>query len=140
MEQESCPTKTDDDWWQIKHGPGKGSPLYQVLIMTADRMSDFRAGGYEDNLVVGPSWSVGVLPGPLEETQLVAVTAAGVETGQLWEERCSTLEAAGGLEAEFSSTASPTREDALRALRVLHEVLSDVGVSPLQLQQAAALT
>jgi len=41
----------DDDWWQIQHGSGAGSPPLMVLLMTADRMKDFRSGGYEENLV-----------------------------------------------------------------------------------------
>ena len=40
----------DDDWWQIQHGSGAGSPPLMVLLMTADRMKDFRSGGYEKNL------------------------------------------------------------------------------------------
>lgn len=127
-----------DDWWQIKYGAGVGSYPIMVLIMTAERMADFRSGGYEDNLlryVKGTTFG-----SPLEDKQLAAVTAAGSETSQLWEERCSVLEAAGNLDAECSGTASATREDALRALRALHVVLAKVGVSPLDLQQAAALT
>ena len=27
----------DDDWWQIQHGSGAGSPPLMVLLMTADR-------------------------------------------------------------------------------------------------------
>ena len=34
----------DDDWWQIQHGSGAGSPPLMVLLMTADRMKDFRSG------------------------------------------------------------------------------------------------
>ena len=130
----------DGDWWQIAHGSGVGSPPLMVLLTTADRMQEFRTGGYEGNLVKGSSWSVGVLPSPLDDTQLAAVTNAGAETGRVWEERCSALQAAGNLDAEVSGTASTTRKEALRALRGLHEVLSSVGVSAMDLQQAAALT
>jgi hypothetical protein len=46
----------DDDWWQIQHGSGAGSPPLMVLLMTADRMKDFRSGGYctlyEENLEI----------------------------------------------------------------------------------------
>ena len=103
------------------------------------------AKGYEDNLVKGPSWSLNVLNGPLDDEQLEAVTAMGRETSLLWEERCSELEAAGDLDAECNGTAgenttTTVREDTLRALRALHAVLSEVGVSPLDLQKAAALT
>ena len=34
----------DDDWWQIQHGSGAGSPPLMVLLI-ADRMKDFRSGG-----------------------------------------------------------------------------------------------
>ena len=95
---------------------------------------------YEDNLVKGPSWSVGALLAPLRDRQLAAVTSAGAEAAALWEERCGALEASGDLAAELTGDGSAAREDALRALRALHKVLSDVGVSPLDLQRAAALT
>ena len=130
----------DDDWWRLTHGCGVGSPPLAVLLTTADRMADFRTGGYEDNLVKGSSWSVGALLAPLQDHQLAAVTSAGAEAGEAWEERCSALEASGDLNAEFSGNGGPAREEALRALRALHKVLSDVGVSPLDLQRAAALT
>ena len=130
----------DDDWWQIAHGSGVGSPPLVVLLTTANRMEEFRTGGYEGNLVKGSSWSVGVLAAPLDATQLAAVTNAGAEAGRVWEERCSALQAAGNLDAEVSGTASTTRKEALRALRGLHGVLSSVGVSAMDLQQAAALT
>mmetsp|Transcript_25465 Transcript_25465/g.76740 ORF Transcript_25465/g.76740 Transcript_25465/m.76740 type:complete len:209 (-) Transcript_25465:61-687(-) len=130
----------DDDWWRLTHGCGVGSPPLAVLLTTADRMADFRTGGYEDNLVKGSSWSVGALLAPLQDHRLAAVTSAGAEAGEAWEERCSALEASGDLNAEFSGNGGPAREEALRALRALHKVLSDVGVSPLDLQRAAALT
>ena len=73
--EETTITEDDDDWWQIKHGCGVGSQPLAVLLTTADRMADFRTGGYEDNLVKGSSWSVGVLLAPLDDHQLAAVTS-----------------------------------------------------------------
>jgi hypothetical protein len=129
------------EWWQIQVGSGVGSSPLGVLLLTASRMEDFRSGGYEENLVD----HLGALAEPLEEPQLATITLAGAEVTRVWEERCNALEAAGVLEAEWSTPRageelSELGKEALVALRALHEVLSAVGVTPLQLQQAAALT
>ncbi len=125
---------SDDNWWKIAGPP---SPI-GVLLLTANRMEDFREGGYEENLIVnGSAWSVGVLPARLEENQLAAVQSAGAETLQVWEERCEALDRAGHLDERMESGI---REEALRSLHQLHRVLSEIGVSPLDLQRAAALT
>jgi hypothetical protein len=59
----------------------------------------------------------------------------------VWEERCEALDKAGALDAGLHCTTQPAiRADALQSLRRLHRVLSEIGVSPLDLQRAAALT
>ena len=88
----------------------------------------------------GSAWSVGVLPARLEENQLAAVQSAGAETLQVWEERCEALDKAGALDAGLYCTQPGIRADALQSLRRLHRVLSQIGVTPQDLQRAAALT
>ena len=146
-EEEAEEAKDDDDddsWWQIQYGAGAAGGLspIAVLIQTAGRMEDFREGGYEENLLVGgSSWSVGVLPAPLEANMLATVQSAGAEMMEVWEERCEALDKAGALDAGLHCTTQPAiRADALQSLRRLHRVLSEIGVSPLDLQRAAALT
>lgn len=128
-----------DDWWQFQCGCGAGTPsALFVLMLTAERMASFREGGYEENLLPG---CLGVLPSALDDNQLTAVTSAGDDAYQKVEEKCGQLEESGsGYESEFSGKTTATKDEALSALLVLHKVLADVGVSPLDLQRAAALT